>query len=109
MIKNNNSTELKKLSSNSINKINNSLKSNNFQNYNYYMELKKLQKIDKKMHKRLERIESKIDLMLSDYEENKNTNFLIINRLENIADFLRNNYNVVIEEREVFNFNPHDD
>ena len=34
---------------------------------------------------------------------------MIIERLENIADFLRNNYNIVVEEREIFSINPHDD
>lgn len=87
--------------------VNKAIMANN--DVNTYNQLKNIHKINKRIYKKLEKIESKIGQVLSDYEQNKNNNFLIINRLENIADFLRNNYNVVIEEREIFNFNPHDD
>ena len=63
----------------------------------------------KKILYKLTRIESKLDIALKKNEERKNAELMIMTRLENIADFLRNNYNVVIEERELYSFNPHDD
>lgn len=63
----------------------------------------------KKILKKLELIERQLDYNLKNYEENKNAQLMIMERLENIADFLRNNYNVVIEERERYSFNPYDD
>ena len=61
----------------------------------------------KKINKRLNGMERLLYKCIENYEESKNAELMIISRLENIADFLKHNYNVVIEER--FNYNPHDD
>ena len=57
--------------------------------------------------KRLDNMEKILYKSIENYGESKNAQLMIISRLENIADFLKHNYNVVIEER--FNYNPHDD
>lgn len=86
----------------------------------YYMEsyklfeklYKKINYLNKKynnINERLERIENFLININNDYKQSKNADLMIIERLENIADFLKNNYNVVIEEREIFTLNPHDD
>lgn len=57
----------------------------------------------------IDRIENLLIDIKNEYNQNKNADLMIIERLENIADFLRNNYNIVVEEREIFSINPHDD
>lgn len=61
----------------------------------------------KRINKRLNDMEKLLYKCIENYEESKNAELMIISRLENIADFLKHNYNVVIEER--FNYNPYDD
>ncbi len=61
----------------------------------------------RKINKRLDNMEKILYKSIENYGESKNAQLMIISRLENIADFLKHNYNVVIEER--FNYNPHDD
>lgn len=81
----------------------------NIDNEQLYRKLTKLEKFNKVINYRLYAIEEKVQKCIQDYEESKNAQLMIISRLENIADFLKHNYNVVIEERAKFNFNPHDD
>ena len=81
----------------------------NIDNTQIYRKLIKLEKLSKLLNYRLYTIEEKVEKCIQDYEESKNAQLMIISRLENIADFLKHNYNVVIEERTKFNFNPHDD
>lgn len=66
-----------------------------------------LEKNYSKINKKLNNIEKLLYKSIENYEQHKNAELMIISRLENIADFLKHNYNVVIEER--FNYNPHDD
>ena len=73
--------------------------------YNKYAcEDEELKRLYKNYNYRLTQIERKIDYCIKNYEENKNADLMIIARLENIADFLKNNYNVVIEEKEKYNY-----
>lgn len=63
----------------------------------------------KEINEKLDSLDGKVEKCLEDYEENKNAELMIIEKLENIGDFLRNNYNFVIEEMERFNKYPYDD
>lgn len=81
--------------------------------YQLYKEIKflnrNLNKIEKDLEYKFQKIELLLDDITNDNSKNKNADLMIMERLENIADFLRNNYNVVVEEREIFTLNPHDD
>ena len=81
--------------------------------YQLYKEIKflnrNLNRIEKDLEYKFQKIELLLDDITNDNSKNKNADLMIMERLENIADFLRNNYNVVVEEREIFTLNPHDD
>ena len=81
--------------------------------YQLYKEIKflnrNLNRIEKDLEYKFRKLEVLIDDITNDNSKNKNADLMIMERLENIADFLRNNYNVVVEEREIFTLNPHDD
>ena len=81
--------------------------------YQLYKEIKflnrNLNRIEKDLEYKFQKIELVLDDITNDNSKNKNADLMIMERLENIADFLRNNYNVVVEEREIFTLNPHDD
>ena len=80
--------------------------------YQLYKEIKflnrNLNRIEKDLEYKFQKIELLLDDITNDNSKNKNADLMIMERLENIADFLRNNYNVVVEEREIFTLNPHD-
>ena len=67
-------------------------------------EYEKIIKYCKRINYKLDRIERKLNYCVKKYEESKNADLMIITRLENIADFLKNNYNVVIEENEKYTY-----
>ena len=81
--------------------------------YQLYKEIKflnrNLNRVEKDLEYKFRKLEVLIDDITNDNSKNKNADLMIMERLENIADFLRNNYNVVVEEREIFTLNPHDD
>lgn len=81
--------------------------------YQLYKEIKflnrNLNRVEKDLEYKFQKIELLLDDITNDNSKNKNADLMIMERLENIADFLRNNYNVVVEEREIFTLNPHDD
>ena len=81
--------------------------------YQLYKEIKflnrNLNRIEKDLEYKFQKIELLLDDITNDNSKNKNADLMIMERLENIADFLRNNYNVVVEEREIFTLNPQDD
>ena len=81
--------------------------------YQLYKEIKflnrNLNRIEKDKEYKFQKIELLLYDITNDNSKNKNADLMIMERLENIADFLRNNYNVVVEEREIFTLNPHDD
>lgn len=58
----------------------------------------------KNLDYRLKKMEKNLESILKKFEENRNADLMIISRLENIADFLKNNYNVVIEEKEKYTY-----
>lgn len=81
--------------------------------YQLYKEIKflnrNLNRVEKDLEYKFRKLEVLLDDITNDNSKNKNADLMIMERLENIADFLRNNYNVVVEEREIFTLNPHDD
>ena len=81
--------------------------------YQLYKEIKflnrNLNRVEKDLEYKFRKLEVLLDDITNDNSKNKNADLMIMERLENIADFLRNNYNVVVEEREIFTLNPYDD
>ena len=76
---------------------------------NFQKEMKKINNSFRKIDERLYNLQKQIEDCKQCYENSRNADLMIISKLENIGDFLRNNYNVVIEERERFNLYPYDD
>ena len=50
----------------------------------------------------LEQINNNIHILLKDNDDKKTEQLLLMTRFENLADFIREQYNVVIEEKEEY-------
>lgn len=51
----------------------------------------------------LKEMNQNVRTLLKENEDKKNEQLLVITRLENLADFIKNKHNVVIEEKEEYN------
>lgn len=60
--------------------------------------IKKLEKIEKS----IEELNKNINDINQEYKDNQNSQILLLTKIENIADFIRNQYNIVIEDEEKF-------
>lgn len=85
------------------------MKEKNHNNEIDFKLFKKMLKQNEIINQKLDLLETKVEKCLEDYEKNKNADLMIIEKLENIGDFLKNNYNYVIEEKERFYRYPYDD
>lgn len=55
------------------------------------------------MEKMIEETNQKMSIILKQNEDTRNENIILITRFENLTEFIRDKFNIVIEETEEYN------